>query len=151
MTEIHFEPDTKTKSKPKISKSRKPMAINQPQPRQPPQQYFEPEKQDNYVFNGVVPNELKGGLKNIAITGLSYPAGNKKTKLAINLHQSTFTNSYLDKYMCIDMIKCLDDHSKFLCVYLFNFLDAYMSPNIQPTMPQTKPTKEAQNDIQDLN
>ena len=57
MTEVNFEPDTKTKSKPKISKSRKPMAINAPQPRQAPQQYFEPEKQDNYVFNGIVPNE----------------------------------------------------------------------------------------------
>ncbi len=71
--------------------------------------------------------------------------------MCINLHQSTYTNGYLDRYLCIDMIKCLDDHSKFLCVYLFNFLDAYMSPNIQPTMPQTKPTKEAQNDIQDIN
>jgi len=150
MTEIHFEAETKTSKTKAPSKSRKPMAINKPQPKQT-QRDYEPEQQDNYVFHGVVPNELKGGLKSVAITGLSYPAGNKKTKLAINLHQSTYTNAYLDRYLCIDMIRGLDDHSKMACVYLFNFLDAYMSPNIQPTMPQTKPTKEAQNDIQDIN
>jgi hypothetical protein len=152
MTEVSFTEESKT-AKPKISKSKKPMKINQPQPRQAPQQrFFEAEPQDNYVFNNVVPNEMKGGLKNIAITGLSYPAGPKKSKMTMNLHQSTYTNAYLDRYLCIDMIKCLDDHSKFLCVYLFNFLDAYLTPNIQQSQPLSqKPTKQNTDDTQNLN
>ena len=131
MTEVNLQSPKNIKSA-KQSKSKKPMCINNP----PTRQNYNPEIQiatNNYEFDGVMPDELKGNLKSLAILGMSYPAGHKKKQLAINLHNSKYVNAYLSKYMCIDMISCLDDHSKFGIAYLMNFIDALMTteaPNI---------------------
>ena len=88
MTEVNFKEDVK----PKIVKSKKPIAINSPVKQQ--HRIIETDENNNYNFQGEIPNELTGGLKNIIIYGLSYPCKNKK-KLAYNLHQSKYTNKYL--------------------------------------------------------
>ena len=130
MTEVNLQSPKNIKSA-KQSKSKKPMCINNPPTRQ-----LHPEIQiatNNYEFEGVMPSELQGNLKSLAILGMSYPAGHKKKQLAINLHNSKYVNAYLSKYMCIDMISGLDDHSKFAITYGMNFIDALMTtetPNV---------------------
>ena len=127
MTEVNLQSPKNTKSKP--TKSKKPMYINNPPTRQ-----LQPEiATNNYEFENIMPNELQGNLKSLAILGMSFPAGNKKKALALNLHKSTYINAYLSKYMCFDIISGLDDHSKFGIAYLMNFIDALMTteaPNI---------------------
>ena len=144
MTEVNLQSPKNTKSKP--TKSKKAMCINNPPTRQ-----LHPEIQiatNNYEFDGVMPDELKGNLKSLAILGMSYPAGHKKKQLAINLHNSKYVNAYLSKYMCIDMISCLDDHSKFAITYGMNFIDALMSSEV-PNVAIIN--KQQQNDEQKLN
>ena len=121
MTEANFKEDVKIKS---VKKS-KPIAINSPVKKQQ-HRIIETDENNNYNFSGEIPVELTGGLKNVVIYGLSYPCKNKK-KLAYNLHQSKYTNKYLDKYMSVDMISGLDDHTKFGMVYAMNFLDAFLT------------------------
>ena len=123
MTEVNFKEDVKPKI---VKKSNKPIAINSPVKQQ--HRIIETDENNNYNFSGEIPNELTGGLKNIIIYGLSYPCKNKK-KLAYNLHQSKYTNKYLDKYMSVDMISGLDDHTKFGMVYAMNFVDAFLTPS----------------------
>ena len=122
MTEVNFKEED---VKPKIVKKSKPIAINSPVKKQQ-HRIIETDENNNYNFSGEIPVELTGGLKNIIIYGLSYPCKNKK-KLAYNLHQSKYTNKYLDKYMSVDMISGLDDHTKFGMVYAMNFLDAFLT------------------------
>ena len=122
MTEVNFKEDVKIKS---VKKS-KPIAINSPVKKQQ-HRIIETDENNNYNFSGEIPVELTGGLKNVVIYGLSYPCKNKK-KLAYNLHQSKYTNKYLDKYMSVDMISGLDDHTKFGMVYAMNFVDAFLTP-----------------------
>ena len=144
MTEVNLQSPKNTKSKP--TKSKKAMCINNPPTRQ-----LHPEIQiatNNYEFDGVMPDELKCNLKSLAILGMSYPAGHKKKQLAINLHNSKYVNAYLAKYMCIDMISCLDDHSKFAITYGMNFIDALMSSEV-PNVAIIN--KQQQNDEQKLN
>ena len=123
MTEFNFKEED---VKPKIVKKSKPIAINSPVKKQQ-HRIIETDENNNYNFSGEIPVELTGGLKNVVIYGLSYPCKNKK-KLAYNLHQSKYTNKYLDKYMSVDMISGLDDHTKFGMVYAMNFVDAFLTP-----------------------
>ena len=123
MTEVNFKEED---VKPKIDKKSKPIAINSPVKKQQ-HRIIETDENNNYNFSGEIPVELTGGLKNVVIYGLSYPCKNKK-KLAYNLHQSKYTNKYLDKYMSVDMISGLDDHTKFGMVYAMNFVDAFLTP-----------------------
>ena len=132
MTEVNFKEDVKIKS---VKKS-KPIAINSPVKKQQ-HRIIETDENNNYNFSGEIPVELTGGLKNVVIYGLSYPCKNKK-KLAYNLHQSKYTNKYLDKYMSVDMISGLDDHTKFGMVYAMNFLDAFL------TTPEQAPIENIQ-------
>ena len=89
MTEVNFKEDVKIKI---VKKSNKPIAINSPVKQQ--HRIIETDENNNYNFQGEIPNELTGGLKNIIIYGLSYPCKNKK-KLAYNLHQSIFFFFYI--------------------------------------------------------
>lgn len=85
---------------------------------------------DEQILNRYVPDELKTGLKSLVLYGLSFPAGSEKRKrLMLNLHQSKYTNDYLNKYLCVDAVAQLDDHTKFLGVYAINFIDALMFNN----------------------
>ena len=133
MTEVNFKEED---VKPKIVKKSKPIAINSPVKKQQ-HRIIETDENNNYNFSGEIPVELTGGLKNVVIYGLSYPCKNKK-KLAYNLHQSKYTNKYLDKYMSVDMISGLDDHTKFGMVYAMNFLDAFL------TTPEQAPIENIQ-------
>ena len=63
MTEVNFKEDVK----PKIVKSKKPIAINSPVKQQ--HRIIETDENNNYNFSGEIPNELTGGLKNIIIYG----------------------------------------------------------------------------------
>ena len=139
MTEVNFKEDVK----PKIVKSKKPMTINSPVKQQQQHRIIETDENNNYNFQGEIPNELTGGLKNIIIYGLSYPCKNKK-KLAYNLHQSKYTNKYLDKYMSIDMISGLDDHTKFGMVYAMNFVDAFLTPPEQAPIQNIQKSDDTQ-------
>ena len=133
MTEVNFKEDVKIKI---VKKSNKPIAINSPVKKQQ-HRIIETEDNNHYNFQGETPVELTGGLKNVVIYGLLYPCKNKK-KLAYNLHQSKYTHKYLDKYMSIDMISGLDDHTKFGMVYAMNFVDAFL------TTPEQAPIQNIQ-------
>ena len=138
MTEVNFKEDVK----PKIVKKSKPVAINSPVKKQQ-HRIIETDENNNYNFSGEIPVELTGGLKNVVIYGLSYPCKNKK-KLAYNLHQSKYTNKYLDKYMSVDMISGLDDHTKFGMVYAMNFLDAFLTPPEQAPIENIQKSGDTQ-------
>ena len=139
MTEVNFkEEDVKQK----IVKKSKPIAINSPVKKQQ-HRIIETDENNNYNFSGEIPVELTGGLKNVVIYGLSYPCKNKK-KLAYNLHQSKYTNKYLDKYMSVDMISGLDDHTKFGMVYAMNFLDAFLTPPEQAPIENIQKSGDTQ-------
>ena len=138
MTEVNFKEDVK----PKIVKKSKPIAINSPVKKQQ-HRIIETDENNNYNFSGEIPVELTGGLKNVVIYGLSYPCKNKK-KLAYNLHQSKYTNKYLDKYMSVDMISGLDDHTKFGMVYAMNFLDAFLTPPEQAPIENIQKSDDTQ-------
>ena len=138
MTEVNFKEDVK----PKIVKKSKPIAINSPVKKQQ-HRIIETDENNNYNFSGEIPVELTGGLKNVVIYGLSYPCKNKK-KLAYNLHQSKYTNKYLDKYMSVDMISGLDDHTKFGMVYAMNFLDAFLTPPEQAPIENIQKSGDTQ-------
>ena len=138
MTEVNFKEDVK----PKIVKKSKPIAINSPVKKQQ-HRIIETEDTNNYNFSGEIPVELTGGLKNVVIYGLSYPGKNKK-KLAYNLHQSKYTNKYLDKYMSVDMISGLDDHTKFGMVYAMNFVDAFLTPPEQAPIQNIQKSDDTQ-------
>ena len=139
MTEVNFKEDVKIKI---VKKSNKPMTINSPVKKQQ-HRIIETDENNNYNFQGEIPNELTGGLKNIIIYGLSYPCKNKK-KLAYNLHQSKYTNKYLDKYMSVDMISGLDDHTKFGMVYAMNFVDAFLTPPEQAPIQNIQKSQDTQ-------
>ena len=138
MTEVNFKEDVK----PKIVKKSKPIAINSPVKKQQ-HRIIETDENNNYNFSGEIPVELTGGLKNVVIYGLSYPCKNKK-KLAYNLHQSKYTNKYLDKYMSVDMISGLDDHTKFGMVYAMNFVDAFLTPPEQAPIENIQKSHDTQ-------
>ena len=138
MTEVNFKEDVKIKS---VKKS-KPIAINSPVKKQQ-HRIIETDENNNYNFSGEIPVELTGGLKNVVIYGLSYPCKNKK-KLAYNFHQSKYTNKYLDKYMSVDMISGLDDHTKFGMVYAMNFLDAFLTPPEQAPIENIQKSGDTQ-------
>ena len=138
MTEVNFKEDVKIKS---VKKS-KPIAINSPVKKQQ-HRIIETDENNNYNFSGEIPVELTGGLKNVVIYGLSYPCKNKK-KLAYNLHQSKYTNKYLDKYMSVDMISGLDDHTKFGMVYAMNFVDAFLTPPEQAPIQNIQKSDDTQ-------
>ena len=138
MTEVNFKEDVK----PKIVKTKKSIAINSPVKKQQ-HRIIETDENNNYNFQGETPLELTGGLKNIIIYGLSYPCKNKK-KLAYNLHQSKYTNKYLDKYMSVDMISGLDDHTKFGMVYAMNFVDAFLTPPEQAPIQNIQKSDDTQ-------
>ena len=138
MTEVNFKEDVKIKS---VKKS-KPIAINSPVKKQQ-HRIIETDENNNYNFSGEIPLELTNGLKNVVIYGLSYPCKNKK-KLAYNLHQSKYTNKYLDKYMSVDMISGLDDHTKFGMVYAMNFLDAFLTPPEQAPIENIQKSGDTQ-------
>ena len=139
MTEVNFKEED---VKPKIVKKSKPIAINSPVKKQQ-HRIIETDENNNYNFSGEIPVELTGGLKNVVIYGLSYPCKNKK-KLAYNLHQSKYTNKYLDKYMSVDMISGLDDHTKFGMVYAMNFLDAFLTPPEQAPIENIQKSGDTQ-------
>ena len=139
MTEVNFKEDVKPKI---VKKSNKPIAINSPVKKQQ-HRIIETDENNNYNFSGEIPVELMGGLKNVVIYGLSYPCKNKK-KLAYNLHQSKYTNKYLDKYMSVDMISGLDDHTKFGMVYAMNFVDAFLTPPEQAPIQNIQKSDDTQ-------
>ena len=139
MTEVNFKEED---VKPKIVKKSKPIAINSPVKKQQ-HRIIETDENNNYNFSGEIPVELTGGLKNVVIYGLSYPCKNKK-KLAYNLHQSKYTNKYLDKYMSVDMISGLDDHTKFGMVYAMNFVDAFLTPPEQAPIENIQKSGDTQ-------
>jgi len=86
-------------------------------------------------FYGVVPEELKGGLKSLFYYGMSLPAPkHKRRRMLTNLHQSKFTDQYISKYLHIDMLSILDDHTKMALVYGMNYLDAFLSSDVMEPM-----------------
>ena len=121
MTEVNLNGINKiTTEEPK--KSKKPIFMNKP-----PQLTQENKNNDHHKFDKQVPNELRGGLKTLALLGLSFPVPQtKRQRMMHNLQNSKYTTEYLDKYLCIDNVATLDDHTKFALVYGMNILDCFM-------------------------
>jgi len=94
-------------------------------------------------FYGVVPEELKGGLKSLLYYGMALPAPkHKRRRMLMNLHQSRYTDEYMKKYLHIDMLSGLDDHTKFALVYAMNYIDAFMSSDVMEPMEAQKQQEE---------
>jgi len=90
---------------------------------------------NNSYFDGMVPHELSGGLKNICLLGMSQPIQKHKQKrLLCNLRESKYIDNYLNKYLTIDMISGLDDHTKFIMCYGMNYLDAFITNDTTGTL-----------------
>ena len=114
---------------------------NPPKVTHSPQQQLE--RNFSSYFNGIVPDELKFGIKSLLYYGMSLPAPkHKRRRMLTNLHQSKFTNEYISKYLHIDMLSILDDHSKMALVYGMNYLDAWMSSDVMEPMEQQKQTEQ---------
>ena len=88
----------------------------------------------------MIPQELSGGLKSLCLLGMSLPISKHKSKkLLSNLRQSQYIDNYLNKYLTIDMVSTLDDHTKMFCVYAMNYLDAFVTHDITGTLhPENK-------------
>jgi len=94
-------------------------------------------------FYGVVPEELKGGLKSLLYYGMALPAPkHKRRRMLLNLHQSRFTDQYMSKYLHIDMLSVLGDHEKMALVYGMNYLDAWMSSDVMEPMERERAKEE---------
>ena len=106
-----------------------------------PQQQLE--RNFNSYFYGILPDELKGTIKSLIYYGMAMPAPkNKRKRMLTNLHQSKFTDQYISKYLHIDMLSVLDDHSKMALVYGMNYLDAFMSSDVIEAMEKQKQTEQ---------
>jgi len=133
-----LESTTKTQIKTKKALNH---PLNDPPKRTPVQEV--PEESFNNYFHGFLPDELKHGLKSMLLYGLSMPAPKmKRKKMLMNLHQSKFTDEYLKKYLHIDMLSGLDDHSKMALVYGMNYIDACMSPEQETYIEHAKQANE---------
>jgi len=138
MTEVNIADIQKikeTKAKKKAPSRRHP--VNNP-PRVIQQQEHQQEFKNissNNFFDGMIPQELSGGLKNICLLGMSMPIlKHKQKKLLYNLRESRYIDNYLNKYLTIDMISSLDDHTKFIMCYGMNYLDAFVTHDPTGTM-----------------
>jgi hypothetical protein len=148
MTEISMSDITEVKEKKTMSK-KKMFPMNAP-PKKTYQTQETPQQQFNNYFEGYIPDELKGGIQNLLLYGLSIPAPkHKRRRMLLNLHQSTYTKQYLNKYLHVDMLSILDDHSKALLVYGLNYIDAFMSADVMEPLEQRKEQK--QKDIPEQN
>jgi len=138
-----LESTTKTQTKTKKAMNH---PLNEPPKRAQPMNLPNELESFNNYFHGFVPDELKHGLKSMLLYGLSMPAPKmKRKKMLMNLHQSKFTDEYLKKYLHIDMLSGLDDHTKFVMVYGMNYIDAYMSPEQETYIEQkTKAEQKTQ-------
>ena len=138
MTEVNIADIQKIKeTKAKRQPKKKLHPVNNP-PRVIQQQEHQQEFNNissNNFFDGMVPQELSGGLKNICLLGMSLPIQKHKQKrLLSNLRESRYIDNYLNKYLTIDMISTLNDHNKMLCVYAMNYLDAFVTHDTTGTL-----------------
>ena len=138
MTEVKMS-DIEESIKPK-GKTAAPKKVKFPMNNPPPKIKSNEQIEDRLgYFYGVIPDELKGGIKSILYYGMSLPAPkHKRKRMLINLHQSKFTDQYISKYLHIDLLSVLDDHSKMALVYGMNYLDAWMSSDVMEPMEQHK-------------
>ena len=111
----------------------------------PPRKVIQEEQQINNIssnnsyFEGTVPQELSAGLKSLCLLGLSMPIQKHKQKrLLCNLRDSKYIDNYLNKYLTIDMISNLDDHTKFIMCYGMNYLDAFCLNDTTGTLHENK-------------
>lgn len=141
--------DIKSLNSPKAQatpKSRKPIAMNEP----PKMQKFNSVISENVeppkgYFYGVLPDELKDNVKNIAIRGLSLPAKQRAPLLQAKLLKSDYINRYLNRYLVVDQLAIMNDHVKFALVYGFNFLDTMtmdITPFLQKPPQQQQPQQQ---------
>ena len=145
MTEIRMsdieeaiKPKGKAPKKVKMQPMNNPPKINNT-----PRQMQQVEDRFNGYFYGLVPEELKGGLKSLLYYGMSLPAPkHKRRRMLLNLHQSKFTEQYMNKYLHIDMLSVLDDHTKMALVYGLNYVDAYMSADVMEPLERAKQTEQ---------
>jgi len=143
MTEVamkDIEESIKPKGKTTAPKKVKMQPLNNPPPKITRHEQIEDKLG---YFYGVIPEELKGGLKSLLYYGMALPAPkHKRKRMLINLYQSKFTDQYISKYLHIDMLSILDDHSKMALVYGMNYLDAWMSSDVMEPMEQQKQTEQ---------
>eukprot|EP00760_Papus_ankaliazontas_P015468 PhM_4_TR16532/c0_g1_i1/m.96734 len=91
---------------PNQRKVKKPIIMHRP-----PQQQQNKTNDEHHEFDKNIPNELRDGLKTLAMMGLAVTVpATKRNRMMTNLQNSKYTNEYLDKYLCIDNIAMLDDH-----------------------------------------
>ena len=114
--------DIKSLNSPKAQptpKSKKPVAMNLPPKLQPFQSVIsEHDEPPKGYFYGVLPDELKDNVKNMAIRGLSLPAKQRAPILQAKLLKSEYINRYLNRYLVVrfDDITCNsgnNDHQYF--------------------------------------
>ena len=141
--------DIKSLNSPKAQatpRSKKPIAMNEP----PKMQKFNSVISENVeppkgYFYGVLPDELKDNVKNIAIRGLSLPVKQRAPILQAKLSKSEYINRYLNRYLVVDQLAVLNDHAKFALVYGFNVLETIMmdlSQFQQPRPQQPQPVQQ---------
>jgi hypothetical protein len=105
----------------KATKSKKPIAMNDPPPKQPniksntDIEYEQP--LNNNHFLGFLPDELKANIKLMAIKALSVPASTRSQILQYKLATSQYINLYLNNYVVFDQLALCNDHIKFALVY----------------------------------
>jgi len=146
--------DIKNLNSPKAQtapKSKKPIPMNDPPRLQKFNSVidtFENAEPPKGYFYGVLPDELKDNVKNIALRGLSLPAKQRAPILQAKLSKSDYINKYLNRYLVVDQLAVMNDHAKFGLVYGFNLLETMMmdlTPIQQPQqkqIPKPEPTNE---------
>ena len=136
--------DIKNLNSPKAQaapKSRKPIAMNQPPRLQTynASNVFDNSEPPKGYFYGILPDELKDNVKNMAIRGLALPAKQRASILQSKLSKSDYVNKYLNRYMILDNLAVMNDHVKFGLVYGFNLFETMMMDLSNLQAPQSKP------------
>lgn len=138
-----------TETKEVVAKHKKPIPMYRPNvTHNNNNNHVETERPRNSVFKHTLPNEMKSGVRNLTIYGLSVPAGKTRQKRMMhNLQNSKYINDYMNHYLCIEQLTNLGDHEKFLLTYGLNLLDAYLAPVEQQVIETPKDTpKESDTD-----
>lgn len=133
MTEVNLEDEVKkvvSKISKKSSKGRTKNIVMNKKPTIQPQnnvnEFEEVREISNYKFYGFIPQEFNTGLKGIVYKGASIPAS-KFGKQAIfhqKLTKSQYLNEYLNKYLMLDNVACLNDHLKMIMCYGLLFFES---------------------------
>ena len=79
---------------------------------------------------GEIPDELRGGVKDVVINFMSRGGRHNQKYLQHKLQESRYVNKYLERYLLLDQLGFLNDHAKFALTYGMLLFEANTLPEL---------------------